>query len=79
MEFDKEDPYPCLMIESSDPGIPNADLASSQSILSFLRESGFIGDHKSHSAKEKQTMEELVEDQVAPLMEQVMLSFKAKV
>ena len=37
MEFDKEDPYQCLMIELSDVGIPRVDLASSQAVLSFIR------------------------------------------
>lgn len=56
MGFQKDDPYPCFILESSQPGIPEADLVSSQQILSFLRENNFIGDHKSHSAAEAQTM-----------------------
>ena len=28
MGFDKEDPYPCFVLESSAPSIPSADLAS---------------------------------------------------
>jgi hypothetical protein len=41
MGFQKEDPYPCLMIESSDPNIPAADLVGTQDILGFLRDKGF--------------------------------------
>ena len=79
MGFQKDDPYPCLMIESSDPNIPSADLTGYQEILGFLRDKGFTSDFKSHSAKESQTMGELIEDQVSPLMQQILLPFKSKV
>jgi hypothetical protein len=52
MGFAKEDEYPLFILESSQPGIPEADLTSNQQILSFLRENNFIGDHKAHSAAE---------------------------
>jgi hypothetical protein len=29
MGFAKDDPYPCFILESSQPGIPEADLVSS--------------------------------------------------
>lgn len=77
MGFAKEDPYPCFILESSQPGIPEADLTSSHQILSFLRENNMIGDHKAHSASETQTMD-LIENDLAPVLRQMMLPLRAK-
>jgi hypothetical protein len=54
MGFDPKDTtYPCLLIDSNHPDIPCADLVSTKEIIGFLNKNGFIGDIKSHSAKEK--------------------------
>lgn len=53
MGFQKEDQYPCLLIDSASDAIPSADLSTLDDIIYFLQKEGFISDHRSHSAKEK--------------------------
>ena len=36
MAFAKDDPYPCLMVESSSNEVPNLDIAGSDLILQSL-------------------------------------------
>ena len=54
MGFSKEDSYPLLVINSSDPNMPPVDVASRDGVLTYLFNSGFIGSYQSHSAIEKQ-------------------------
>ena len=53
MGFEKDAQYPCLLIDSSSEAISSAELTSLDEIIDFLRNQGFISDHRSHSAKEK--------------------------
>ena len=78
MGFAKEDAYPCLLIDSSQDDMPSADLTSSYEILTFLRAKGFMHDHKSHAAKETQTLHEFIEGQVTPLMHELLRPVKVK-
>jgi hypothetical protein len=78
MGFAREDPYPCLLIESAQDSMPSAELTSAYQILTFLRSEGFLADHKSHSAKERQTYNDLIESEVTPLMHEILRPFKTK-
>lgn len=53
MGFHNEDPYPCLVVESSLEDMPNLDLSGQEDILQTLIKKGFIKDHYAHSAREK--------------------------
>lgn len=53
MAFDKEDPYPCLMVDSNNNDIQNLDLSGTPQILQKLLASSYIGEYKSHSANER--------------------------
>ena len=77
MGFQKDDQYPCLLVDSSSDVIPSADKSSLADILDFLRKQNFISDHRSHSAKEKQTLYH-IEEHVSPLMNQLLLPFKRR-
>jgi hypothetical protein len=55
MAFQMEDEYPCLTVESNKKEISNMDLAGNQQIFQTLIKQGFIRDHCSHAANEKQT------------------------
>ena len=77
MGFEKTDPYPALCIDSSHPEVPSVDLAGNHQILTILRQQGFINDHSSHSANEKQTLE-FIQSHVSPLLHILMLPFKNK-
>jgi len=78
MGFAREDPYPCLLIESAQDNMPSAELTSSHQILTFLRSEGFLADHKSHSAKERQALHDFIERDVAPLMHEILRPLKVK-
>ena len=66
MSFAEDDPYPCLVIDSASPVIRSADIPGTDSILKFLKDEGFIGPYKSHSARETQTLEDFIEPIVSP-------------
>ena len=74
MSFQKDDPYPCLIIDSASPEIPSVDLAGTEDILKFLEKEGFIGPYKSHSAKESQTLEAFIEPVVSTFTQDMLLS-----
>lgn len=76
MAFAKEDDYPCLVVESASPEVPNLDLSSTPSIFRELQEKKLIGIHEAHSAREKQTRLEFLDMQVAPLFEAILMPFK---
>ena len=78
MGFAKEDAYPCLLIDSSHEKIPSTEAASTHQILSFLYSKGFISDHKSHSAKESQTLHDFIESEVVLLMQEVLRPLRTK-
>jgi hypothetical protein len=78
MGFSAEDGYPCLMIESSKEEIPNLDLSGTEVILGELRQKGFIGDHKQHSAREKQTYQDFIMAEAAPLLDCLLIGLKAR-
>ena len=78
MAFDKNDPYPCLMVESSSNDIPNLDISGSNSILSSLLQQNYIGEYKSHSAQERQSVS-FIEEKLTPLIESALLPLKEKV
>jgi len=56
MGFHKEDTFPVMLVESSTEQIESVDLQGDQ-ILLHLRNKNLIGDHRTHSAKEKQGLE----------------------
>lgn len=78
MGFPKDSSYPCLIIESTSELIPSADVAGSHQVLQFLHREGFIGDFKSHSAKETQAMAEFVQGQAEPLFWELTRPLKTK-
>lgn len=77
--FDREEPFPCLYIDSSHEEIPNLEVSSLESILRTLQEKKFIDSHISHSAKEVQTRREFIEGEVSPLMSAILYPFKQRV
>lgn len=76
MGFEKDAPYPCLMIESTQDEVPSMDVAGGPMVFKSLIEKGFIGDHQSHSAKEKQTRFEFINSRASPLFEACLFPFK---
>jgi len=58
--------------------MPNAEVSSSQDILAFLRSKDLISDHKSHSAKETQTLEGFIDTDIHLLMNELRRPLKAK-
>lgn len=53
MGFHKDDPYPCLLIDSSSEEMPSAELSEKTRILAYLYNQGLIGNYKNHSPWEK--------------------------
>jgi hypothetical protein len=78
MGFSQQDDYPLLILDSSQESIPTVDLSSAQTILSYLKEQGFIGDFMAHSAKEKQATLEFLQEKVEPLFWELLRPLKAK-
>ena len=51
--FEKEDPYPCLMLNSNNEQVQSIDAVGRDGILSTLHKLNYIGEYKSHSANER--------------------------
>ena len=75
--FDKSDPYPCLMLNSNTEQIPSLDGIGRDDILEQLQRLKFIGQYKTHSANERQSLD-FIDNDVAPLLFALMLPFKTK-
>jgi len=60
MGFEPEAQFPLLIIDSASPEIPSIDLSGCSEILKFISNLSFIGDYKTHSAKEKQTLNDFI-------------------
>jgi hypothetical protein len=75
MGFAKTDPYPMLMMDSSTPEMPTADLLVKDNILAFLFNSKLIGTYKTYSVYEKQGLE-FVEQRMIPAVEALFLDAK---
>ena len=58
--------------------MPSVDASSVNEILSFLRSKNLISDHKSHSAKESQTLDNFIEKDVSRLMNELLRPLKRK-
>lgn len=56
--------------------MPECDLASKESILTFLFNQGLIGNYKTYSAYEKQGLE-MIEEKLKPAIEHLFIGFKA--
>lgn len=75
MGFKKDDDYPILLIDSSTPEMPSAQLSSKENILTFLFNKSVIGTYKSHSVYEKQGLA-FVNEQMAPAIENLFLDIR---
>lgn len=75
--FDKEDPYPCLMLNSNTDSIQSLDGIGRDDILETLKKHKFIGEFKSHSANERQSLD-FIDNEVSPLLFALMLPFTTK-
>lgn len=72
MGFDKEAQYPLLIIDSASSEIPSADLSGTNEILNFITKLSFIGEYQSHSAKEKQTLNDFIKPVVSPFFQNML-------
>lgn len=75
MGFKKDDPYPLLLMDSSSPEMPSADLQCKDNILTFLFNKKLIGTYKTYSVYEKQGLE-FVEERLVPAIEALFLEPK---
>ena len=66
MDFDSEAQYPLMVIDSSSSVIPSVDLPGCSDILNFIKKLSFIGDYHTHSAREKQTLNDFITPVVSP-------------
>ena len=76
MDFDKEDEYPYLIINSSHEEMPECDLAGTGDILAFLYKNDLIGQYKTYGAYEQQGLE-FCEEKLKPAVEEVMKTWQA--
>ena len=64
-----------MLIDSSSNEMPNAELTTQHQILTFLQSASLIGDHRTHSAYEKQGLQ-FVNDNIGPSIEAIYHSLR---
>lgn len=74
MGFSKDDPYPCLLIDSTSEEMPSAELSDKNRILAYLFNSGLIGNYKNHSPWEKAGLS-FVDDELKPMIDDIFTNF----